>query len=106
MTALKFDTQAGYRLPNHSSITCCMLSDFHSDGGACSTGKVIESWQRLFSPGKKTVAVKTAMKRLGNRRDKIKKPLLAGYLHMKLQFDRKYNVLQVVFTLPKTVKDP
>ena len=27
----------------------------------------------LFSPGKKTVAVKTAMKRLGNRSDKIKK---------------------------------
>ena len=34
--------------------------------------------QRLFSLGKKTAAVKTAMKRLANRSEEIKKPLLAG----------------------------
>ena len=33
----------------------------------------------VILPGKKTVAVKTAIKRLRNGRDKIKKPLLAGY---------------------------
>ena len=71
-TAVKFDRQAGYRLPNHSLITCFMLSDFHSDGGACSTGNVIGSWQRFFSLATKTVVVKTARKRLGNRSDKIK----------------------------------
>ena len=33
---------------------------------------------RGFSHWERTVAIKTAMKRLGNRSDKIKKPLLAG----------------------------
>ena len=48
--AVKFDKQAGYHLPNHSSMTCCMLADFHSNDGACSTGKGIGSWQsRGFS---------------------------------------------------------
>ena len=72
VTAVKFDRQASYRLPNHSSIMCCMLADFHSNDGACSTGKAIGSRKRFFSPGKKAVAVKTAIKRLGNRTDKIK----------------------------------
>ena len=83
MTAVKFERQAGYRLPNHNSFMCCMLADFHSNDGACSTGKVIITfpvehapfiglWRRFFSPGNKTVVVKTAIKRLGNRNDKIK----------------------------------
>ena len=72
VTAVKFDRQAVYRLSNHNSIMCCMLADFHSYDGACPTGKGIGSWHRFFSPGKRTVAVKTAMKRLGNRSDKIK----------------------------------
>ena len=54
------------------------LQKFGGYDSACSTGKVIRSWQRFFSPGKKTVAVKTARKRLGHRGDKIKKPPLAG----------------------------
>ena len=54
------------------------LQNFGGYDSACSTGKVIGSWQRLLSPGKKTVAVKTAMKRLANRSDKRKKPRLAG----------------------------
>ena len=32
VTALKFDREAGYRLPNHSSMSCCMLADFHCNG--------------------------------------------------------------------------
>ena len=54
MTAVKFDRQAGCRLPNHSSMACCMLADFHSNGGACSTGKVIGSWQGYFLAGKES----------------------------------------------------
>ena len=41
VTAVKFDRQAGYRMTNHSSITCCRLANFHSNGGACSTRKMI-----------------------------------------------------------------
>ena len=42
------------------------IDQFLNDS-ACSTGIGIGSWQRFFSPGKETVAVKTAMKRPGNR---------------------------------------
>ena len=42
MTAVKFDRQAGYNLPNHSSMACCVLDDFHGNGGACSTGNSSE----------------------------------------------------------------
>ena len=56
-------------------IKCCMLVDFHSNDGTCSTGNGIGSRQRFLSPGKKTVAVKTA--KILKRQDK--KPLLGGY---------------------------
>ena len=52
MTAVTFDRQASYRLPNHSSMTCCLLADFHSNGGTCSTRKVIGLRQKVFLAGK------------------------------------------------------
>ena len=65
VTAVKFDRQAGYRLPNHSSITCYMLADFHSNGAACSTGKAIGSWQRFFLTGKGNSSGKDSHEKTG-----------------------------------------
>ena len=50
--------------------------EFAGYDSECSTGKVIGfSVAEVFLAGKKTVAVKTAMKRLGNRSDKKVKNL-------------------------------
>ena len=62
VTAVKFDRQVGYHLPKHNPITCYMLTDFHSNDGACLTAKGIGSLQRFFLPRKKTAAVKKAMR--------------------------------------------
>ena len=53
-------------------LSSANLQEFRGYDSACPTRKVIGSWQRFLSPGKKKMAVKTAMKRLGNRSDTIK----------------------------------
>ena len=62
VTAVKFNRQAGYHLPNHSSMACCILADFHSNGSACSTGKVIGLRQRFFLAGKENSSGKDGHK--------------------------------------------